>query len=207
MSHVSSDHASAGTTDAYHSSIWHSFAASSPDRAITSRRNKEYPKEVWYFVACFIFLVSLFHHGSWIVSKLSKRRARKVDAEGGTDPSKGHFSVRHIPRAIVNAYRVMAFRWTFELGSSYTLNMAEVFVSCAYIIALFVWTFINSTSIRLLIFMTSATDHAHALATSVSGQKYTLRYWGNRSGNIASAQLPLVTALGTKNNVVSRESH
>ncbi|KZT71188.1 iron reductase [Daedalea quercina L-15889] len=157
--------------------------AATSDRTFEGARAKEYPKEVWYFVACFIFLVSLFQLGSWVANKLSKRRSLKKDAEAGTDPSRGRFSVRHIPTAIVNAYRVVAFRWTLEIGSSYTLNMAEVFVSCAYIIALFVWEFVNTTSI--------------------SGEKYTLGYWGNRAGSIASAQLPLVTALGTKNNVVS----
>ncbi|KAH9838053.1 iron reductase [Rhodofomes roseus] len=156
--------------------------AVSPDKALRLARAKGYPREVWYFVACFIFLVAIFQFGSWAVNKLSKRRAR-TDTEAGTDTSNGRFTVRNIPRALVNAYRVILFRWTLEIGSSYTLNMAEVFVSCAYFIALFIWEFINTTDLE--------------------GEKYDIAYWGNRAGAIAAAQLPLVTALGTKNNVVS----
>lgn len=42
-------------------------------------------------------------------------------------------------------------------------------------------------------------------ATDVAGIKYDFKYWGNRAGTIATAQMPLVTALGTKNNVLSCE--
>ncbi|KAI0725205.1 iron reductase [Fomitopsis betulina] len=153
-----------------------------PDKALRVARAKGYPKEVWWFVACFIALVSLCQFGSWVANKISKT-LRKADAEAGTDPSRGRFSVRHIPRAVINAYRVVAFRWTLNIGSSYTLNMADLVVSCAYLIALFIWEFINTTD--------------------VAGIKYDFKYWGNRAGTIATAQMPLVTALGTKNNVLS----
>lgn len=116
-----------------------------PDKALRVARAKGYPKEVWWFVACFIALVSLCQFGSWVANKISKT-LRKADAEAGTDPSRGRFSVRHIPRAVINAYRVVAFRWTLNIGSSYTLNMADLVVSCAYLIALFIWEFINSSS-------------------------------------------------------------
>ncbi|KAH9918057.1 iron reductase [Fomitopsis serialis] len=181
--------ASATTTSASHSSTASSSGGGSgqktvsPDKALRLARAKGYPREVWYFVACFIFLVSLFQFGSWVVNKLSKRRARKTDTEAGADTSRGRFSVRNIPVAMVNAYRVIAFRLTLNIGSSYTLNMAEVFVSCAYFAALFIWEFINTTDLE--------------------GMKCDLSYWGNRAATIASAQLPLVTALGTKNNAVS----
>ena len=117
-----------------------------PDKALRIARAKGYPKEVWWFVACFVAVVSICQFGSWAANKLSKT-LRKTDAEAGTDPSRGRFSVRHIPRALVNAYRVVAFRWTLNIGSSYTLSIAELAVSCAYFIALFIWEFINSSSL------------------------------------------------------------
>lgn len=40
-------------------------------------------------------------------------------------------------------------------------------------------------------------------ATSTMGLKYDPKYWANRAGHIASVQLPLMTALGTKNNILS----
>ncbi|KZT06684.1 iron reductase [Laetiporus sulphureus 93-53] len=157
----------------------------SEDKTIRVYLQKEYPKEVWYFVACFIFVVILGQLGSWVVSRVSSRKRTNstVDAEAGAETSLRQFSVRRIPSAIVNAYRVIAFRWTLGFGSSYTLNLAEVFVTCAYIIALFIWEFVNTTDLE--------------------GQKFTLNWYGNRAANIASAQMPLVTALGTKNNVIA----
>ncbi|KAG2028293.1 hypothetical protein BDR03DRAFT_883541, partial [Suillus americanus] len=66
---------------------------------------------------------------------------------------------------------------------SYTLNMAEFVVTVAYIALLLIYAFINTTS--------------------VEGQKLDIIYWSNRVSMLASSQLPLVTALGTKNNPVS----
>ena len=56
------------------------------------------------------------------------------------------FALRNVPTAVINAYRVVAFRWTLEIGQSYTLNLAEVFVTVAYIVALFSWEFLGSES-------------------------------------------------------------
>jgi hypothetical protein len=53
-------------------------------------------------------------------------------------------SLRRIPIAILNSYRVIAFRMNVTFFSSYTVNFAEVFVTIAYLAALFTWTFINS---------------------------------------------------------------
>ncbi|KAG2095871.1 ferric reductase NAD binding domain-containing protein [Suillus discolor] len=116
--------------------------------------NDTYPEQVWYTIAAFLFVVGCFQ-----------------------------FSLRRIPLAIVNVYRVVAFRWTLEIGKSYTLNMAEVFVTVAYIALLLIYAFVNTTS--------------------VEGQKLDIIYWSNRIAMLASSQFPIITALGTKNNLVS----
>lgn len=116
------------------------------DKTLRATRTREYPDEVWYFLACFIGTLAIFNWGSWAISKLSSKLSKKsaMDAEGGAGATNQRISLRRIPSAIANAYRVIAFRWTLQIGNSYTLNMAEVFVTCAYIIAIFVWEFINS---------------------------------------------------------------
>ncbi|OJT05986.1 Ferric/cupric reductase transmembrane component 2 [Trametes pubescens] len=158
-----------------------------PNRAIRGAHNKQYPREVWWFVASFIALVSICQLVSWGISKLSSGRpVRKQagDAEtAGRSNSPRRFSWRRVPLAAVNLYRVVAFRWTLEIGQSYTLNLAEVFVTAAYIIALFVWEFVNTTT--------------------TTGSKLDITYWGGRAGAIGASQLPLVTALGTKNNPIA----
>lgn len=42
-------------------------------------------------------------------------------------------------------------------------------------------------------------------ATSTKGFKWDPHYYANIAANIASTQLPLVTALGMKNNIISCE--
>lgn len=155
------------------------------DKTLRVFRAKRYPEEMWWFVACFIATVALFQFGSWVALKLGRKFGSKSngDAESGAQPAPRRFSIRHIPRAIINTYRIIAFRWTLHIGSWYTLNLAEVFVTCAYIIGLFIWEFINTTDLE--------------------GVKFDYVYWGNRAGTIAASQLPLITVLGTKNNVVS----
>lgn len=94
-----------------------------------------YPHQIWFFVASFIFLVGVCQLASWIIGKLQyRRRADRPVAAG---------SLSRIPLAIVNLYRVVAFRSTVGIGS-YTLNLAEVFCTVAYIVALFTWELVNS---------------------------------------------------------------
>ncbi|KAG2138460.1 ferric reductase NAD binding domain-containing protein [Suillus clintonianus] len=146
--------------------------------------NDTYPEQVWYTIAAFLFVVGCFQWGSLIHSKFARRRHHESDEETATTNAIQYkVSLRRIPLAIINFYRVVAFRWTLEIGQSYTLNMAEVFVTVAYIVLMLIYCFINTTS--------------------VEGQKLDIVYWSNRVGMLASSQFPIITALGTKNNLVS----
>ncbi|KIJ06187.1 hypothetical protein PAXINDRAFT_92374 [Paxillus involutus ATCC 200175] len=164
-----------------------SDSATAPtDWAIRIQRFGLYPEETWFCLATFLFVVGLFQWGSILHSKLVKRRrpSKAPDEEStlsSARPSK-RFSLTRLPLAAVNIYRVVAFRWTLEFGS-YVINMAEVFVTIAYVALLLTWTFINTTDLE--------------------GVKFDVSYWSNRAGMLAASQFPLVTALGTKNNVVS----
>ncbi|KAG1731750.1 ferric reductase NAD binding domain-containing protein, partial [Suillus lakei] len=146
--------------------------------------NTKYPNQVWYTLAAFLFVVGFFQWGLFLHSKFARRRHHESDEETAiTNGGRHKFSLRRIPLAVINFYRVVAFRWTLEIGRSYTLNMAEIFVTLAYIALLLIYAFINTTS--------------------VEGQKLDIIYWSNRVPMLAASQLPLVTALGTKNNLVS----
>ncbi|KZP33754.1 hypothetical protein FIBSPDRAFT_810265 [Athelia psychrophila] len=146
-------------------------SGSAVDRTLRKQRNKEYPIQLWYFLACFIFLVGA--------------KQGTLDSESHIIPSSSSVNLRRLPSAILNTYRIVALRWTIRinLGTVYTLNVAEIAITCAYIIAIFTWSFINTTAL--------------------TGQKFNLQYWNNRAGTIAASQLPLVTALSSKNNVIT----
>ena len=120
------------------------------DEAIRAQRTHEYPHQLWWFIASFIGLLAITHFLSWATFRGSSRvpsREQTTDHEAGRAAlvTPGVFSWRNLPTALVNLYRVVAFRWSLNIGKSYTLNFAEVFVTCAYIVALFTWEFINST--------------------------------------------------------------
>ncbi|KAJ6533461.1 ferric reductase NAD binding domain-containing protein [Mycena sp. CBHHK59/15] len=146
-----------------------------PDRAPRTALASLYPKEVWWFLATFIFLVSLCHFTSFAVARFSPRHAAA--------PARHAVSLRRLPLAVLNLFRAVAFRWTITVGGAYTLNLADFMLSAAYIAVLFTWTFINSKNLE--------------------GQKYDPKYWANRCAHIAASQLPLTAALGMKNNLLS----
>ncbi|KAG1725636.1 uncharacterized protein EDB91DRAFT_1087050 [Suillus paluster] len=155
------------------------------DDSLHTTRDTLYPMQAWYCIGIFIFVIAIFQWISFFHSKFSRKRS----TSNGSDPEQAPvhhrrvFSWRRIPLGLVNAYRVIAFRWTVEIGKWYTLNVVEIFVTVAYISFLFIWAFINTTNLE--------------------GHRLDIAYWGNRSGVLAASQFPLITALGTKNNVVS----
>ncbi|KAH7904528.1 hypothetical protein BJ138DRAFT_1130916, partial [Hygrophoropsis aurantiaca] len=147
------------------------------DVIISLGRSNLYPRQAWYCLGIFIF-VGMFPVD--VNSALQNGR----DAEGARDGGPCHgSSLARMPLAFVNAYRVIAFRWTLNIGKSYTISLAEVFVGLAYIALLITWLLINTTD--------------------VEGQMFSIIYWSGCTGILAASQFPLITALGTKNSLVS----
>ncbi|KIK92932.1 hypothetical protein PAXRUDRAFT_146211, partial [Paxillus rubicundulus Ve08.2h10] len=156
------------------------------DIIIAIHRFVLYPEETWFCLATFLSAVGVFQWGSILHLKLVQwhRPKKAPDEESTSSPTRPpkRFSLARLPLAAVNIYRVVAFRWTLEFGP-YAIKMAEVFVTIAYVALLLTWTFINTTDLE--------------------GIKFDINYWSNRAGMLAASQFPLVTALGTKNNIVS----
>ncbi|KAI0055998.1 hypothetical protein BV25DRAFT_1660362 [Artomyces pyxidatus] len=157
-------------------------AASVPSDFILSQsRAIEYPKEVWYCLGSFIFLLMVGNIVSILSGLRRRRKAVRKDAEGQARSEA--LSLRRLPLAVVNAWRVVAFRSVVDLGQGYSVNLAEVFMTAGYIVVLFAWTLINTTNLE--------------------GSRLDISYWAGRAGNIASVQLPLVVALGMRNNIIA----
>lgn len=106
-----------------HAPAGHGTPALNLDAPIRAGYAIEYPHQVWYFVGSFIFLVSVCQLLSYIL------HGRTVSSGVG--------------RRLINIYRVLAFRYTLSIGS-YSLNIAEVFCTVAYITALWTWELVNS---------------------------------------------------------------
>lgn len=123
---------------------------SEADLTLFEDENTKYPEQVWYTLAAFLFVIGCFQWGLFLHSKFARRGHHEFDEETTTTNGVHQkFSFRRIPLALINFYRVVAFRWTLEIGQSYTLNMAEVFVTVAYIVLLLIYAFINSKYAKL----------------------------------------------------------
>lgn len=120
------------------------MAATPADKALANRYNGEYAYQVWWLVASFLFLVGVTHYGSIALRKLFPSGKRSADIEADCRVVRRTFSFRRFPFTIVNAYRVVAFRTTLTIGP-FSLNLTEVALTIAYIVALFVRSFTNST--------------------------------------------------------------
>ncbi|KAG6853299.1 hypothetical protein C0991_005354 [Blastosporella zonata] len=149
-----------------------------PDRTIRIAHAVNYPNSVWFCVAAFIALAALFNAASCSYQALAIRRQKPLK----TSPIRGRISLSRLPTATANALRAIAFRSTFQIGSSYSINVAELFLTAAYCTLIFVWSLVNSTNSK--------------------GMKYDPKYWANISAGVASTQLSLVAALGSKNNII-----
>ncbi|KAF7360100.1 Ferric/cupric reductase transmembrane component 1 [Mycena venus] len=148
-----------------------------PDRAPSHARTYAYPKYVWYSLASFIALISVCHFTIKFVSWLHSRTRTVKPA------TRGPRSLRRIPAVVLNVVRNVVFRITVSFGRSYTLNLTELFLGCAYIAFLFTWAFINTTNLE--------------------GVYISPQYYANRAGLIAATQLPFLIALGMKNNILT----
>lgn len=121
-----------------------------PDRAIRVLHAKTYPYEVWFFLACFIFLVSIANWTSLALGYYRARIQRRQSSQTSAGPSareletRGSISLLRLPQALVDTFRALSFRWTIAIGRSYTLNLAEVVMTAAYIAICLVWSLINS---------------------------------------------------------------
>lgn len=119
------------------------MVATPADRALANHYNEEYAKQVWWLVASFLLLIGITNYGSIALRKLFPGKAQPADVEVDGRVVRHTASIRRLPLAVANAYRVLAFRTTLTAGP-FSLNLAEVALTIAYIVALFVWSFINS---------------------------------------------------------------
>jgi hypothetical protein len=126
-------------------SMNHSLAQTvDPDRAIRKGRATEYPKQMGYFIACCVAVVSLYHLVTLVASYTFARRVPK------NNPPRTGPRFSRLPRAIINSFRAVAFRRTVSIGSVYTFTLAELFLAAGYIVAVFTWSFINCQSSPLV---------------------------------------------------------
>ena len=169
------------------------FLPRATDRDLENARILAYPKQVIYFTASFIALISLCHFFSMFYHFIIRKRIHEWKRRTTV-------SLTSLPAAVADSFRALAFRWTIPVGPSHELNFVEVGLTLGYMAVLYTWAFVNS---MLHLFPLQNSNSHSILATSLTGIKVDPQYYADRAGNIAASQLPIMVALGTKNNLIS----
>ncbi|KZT21943.1 hypothetical protein NEOLEDRAFT_717549 [Neolentinus lepideus HHB14362 ss-1] len=141
--------------------------------------NLNYPYQTWYTWAAIIGLATLANAVSRLTAFLSRYSPKHLQS------NKNILCMWRLPTALANAWRVVAYRSTVHFGWGYSMNVLELFLTAAYFGALFAWSW------------------AHTSHAELGALPYGADFIANRLGTIATSQFPLVTVLGTKNNVIS----
>ncbi|KAF7789159.1 hypothetical protein EIP86_000096 [Pleurotus ostreatoroseus] len=138
---------------------------------------KDFPRHIWYFVACNIFLAILAN-----IFTAAWAWQRRRDARNGISPqveeevpcTTGKRSWRNLPAALLTGWRILVYRRRIPHVRMYVL---ELILTVIYMIALMIYT--------------------HVYITEYPG--YYVVDWANDAGYIAAGQFPLATALAMKN--------
>jgi ferric-chelate reductase len=127
------------------------FLPRATDQDLENARILAYPKQVNYFIASFIALISLCHFFSMFYHFIIRKRIHEWRRRTTV-------SLTRLPAAVADSFRTLAFRWTVPVGSSHELNFVEVGLTLAYMAVLYTWAFVNSM-LHLFIPLTKCKTH------------------------------------------------
>ncbi|KAK0456556.1 hypothetical protein EV421DRAFT_1895775 [Armillaria borealis] len=100
----------------------------------------EYPHQlVWWLVNCFYAFIAICQLASFLAGKYQLRH-KKVPVV----PESNKTQLTRLPLAFLDFYRILSIRDTVGV-EYYSLNVAEVFLACVYIVSPLIREYINST--------------------------------------------------------------
>ncbi|TFK47289.1 hypothetical protein OE88DRAFT_1636713 [Heliocybe sulcata] len=134
-----------------------------------------YPYQTWYTWAGIVGLATIVNLVSRSTSLINRYSSSRV-SQNGNDRS----AIWRVTFALANAWRVIAYRSTVHFGWGYSMSFLEFFLTAGYLTALLAWSWVHIWDLE-----------------------FGADYVANRLGTIAVAQFPLMTVLGTKNNIIS----
>lgn len=147
----------AATSTASSSTASNSAAA----KKLANRYTYSYPVYAVYLIVSFIFLATVINVTSVAYTRYLIRRRRILSdvSDSPTSPSDkeaeagarlplrtGRASIRLLPHAVLNFFRIAAFRATVPFGFGVYFTTAEVVIPAGYFIALMTFEFINCQS-------------------------------------------------------------
>ncbi|KII94680.1 hypothetical protein PLICRDRAFT_169410 [Plicaturopsis crispa FD-325 SS-3] len=150
-------------------------------------QQRKYVRELWLFLTAVIALLACVRFARLLLSRWVKPTAHRqtsttekggADVESGQARRDGRVSLRRLPAATASAFRIVAFRWTVPIGLSSVASVSELTFIIGYIVAIFVWLFVDTEDLSTM-------------------------FYEDRAAHFASCQLPLIVVLAGKNNIIS----
>ncbi|KAK7695500.1 hypothetical protein QCA50_000136 [Cerrena zonata] len=163
------------------------FIPSASDRALKAQQQAEYVKELWIFLASIVALLTVIRFVrlgfSAVYRPRSSLQSRSTSNEKSTEEpavpgQTGKLSWRRLPYAVATSFRIVAFRLNIRIGPRAYASVSELTFIFGYIIATFIWLFVDT-------------------------QDLSSWFFEDRAAHFASCQLPLIVALAGKNNIIS----
>lgn len=179
------------------------------EKAKRIARQNQSSIQIWYFLASFIFMISVINGIDIVFAYFrARRQRRRLSQASSTSLSlRGSIDLLRLPLALTDTFRALSFRWTIPIGRSYSLNVMQVILTGIYIAALYSWSLINSKSNASFPSQKKQLPNKNrqSIGDLKPGQKAVPRDWANTTGRVAAVQLPLIVGLGMKNNLISCE--
>lgn len=118
-------------------------------KALRNQQNQAFPESLWYIILGILGFLTLAHITVRGMSALRKYRslhraleAPPPDAARAPNP-RGPVSVRRLPLAAANAFRIVFCRWTIPLSNA---TLADACFSLGYTFLMLYWSFISCAS-------------------------------------------------------------
>lgn len=107
-----------------------------------------YPVDIWYFLASTVGVAAILNIASVIWAFWRQRSTQRSYTSGDVLASQTHGICARLANSIVTGIRIVAFRWRVP---AIRLSVLEAFLTSIYLMALLLWTFVNSESFCYLV--------------------------------------------------------
>ena len=156
-----------------------------------------YPVDIWYFLASTVGVAAILNIASVIWAFWRRRSTQRSYISGDVPASKTNGICARLANCIVTGIRIVALRWRIP---TIRLSILEAFLTSMYLMALLIWTFVNSEVVSL------PRLSKPLIVLFVIAQQLNITDWSDRSGHIAGSQIPLIVGLSMKNNIIGCKS-
>lgn len=162
-------------------------AFTSADRVLRTQMDLEAVRNIWLLLGSAIVLLTVINVIRQVAFWLHIHGHRHPPTPSGDPEKRGHLTpppsppLSRITRALLSAataFRIAAFRLPVPIGPNALATISELVFIFGYIAANFLWLFLDTRNLDV-------------------------NFYKSRAALMASAQLPLVVALASKNNLIS----